>query len=53
MIGPFEMVGDPNAEQCVDGVCAVPRPEAEPQDAGEREDDLADAGAGGRVPVQR
>jgi hypothetical protein len=53
MIGPFEMVGDPNAEQCADGVCAVPRPEAEPQDADEREDDLADAGPRGRVPVQR
>lgn len=47
----IEMIGDPNAEQCVDGVCAVPRPE-KPEDA-ERREESADAGPRGRVPVQR
>lgn len=26
----FEMVGDPDAEACVDGVCAVPAPAPAP-----------------------
>ena len=49
---PFELVGDPDAAVCVDGVCAVPRPERRPEDA-ERHDDSADARPGGVVPVQR
>jgi hypothetical protein len=49
---PFELVGDPDAAVCVDGVCAVPRPEPQPEDA-ERRDDSADARPGGVVPVQR
>jgi hypothetical protein len=54
MSGPFEMIGDANAESCEDGVCAVPVPEAkQPEDAERHSDDSADAGPGGRVPVQR
>jgi hypothetical protein len=49
----IELIGDQNAPACEDGVCALPRPEAEPRDADERTDDSADAGPGGRVPVQR
>jgi hypothetical protein len=50
----IELIGDENAPICVDGVCAVPRTEpAKPEDAERRDDDLADAGPGGRVPVQR
>ena len=51
-MGPFEMIGDENAEVCVDGVCAVPRPV---EDAERREEDSADAGPGAvdRAPVQR
>lgn len=49
----IEMIGDPNAEQCVDGVCAVPRPEPDKPEDAERRDESADAGPGGRVPVQR
>ena len=48
----LNQMGDPDAAVCVDGVCAVPRPEPQPEDA-ERRDDSADAGPGGRVPVQR
>ena len=51
---PFEMVGDPDAEACEDGVCAVPAgPRPEQQDADRPQDDSADAGSGLRVPVQR
>jgi hypothetical protein len=50
--GPFELVGDPDAAVCVDGVCAVPLPGPKPEDA-ERHDDSADARPGGGVPVQR
>ena len=49
---PFELVGDPDAAVCVDGVCAVPRPEPKPEDA-ERHDESADARPGGVLPVQR
>ena len=53
MSGPLKLVGDPDAEVCVDGVCPVPRPEPkEPEDA-ERHDGSADARPGGVVPVQR
>ncbi len=48
----IELIGDANAAVCEDGICAVPRPQAEPAGA-ERQDDSADAGPGGRVPVQR
>ena len=54
MSGPFEMIGDPGAAVCEDGVCAVPLgPRPEEQDADRRPDDSADAGPGGVVPVQR
>jgi hypothetical protein len=64
MSTPFEMIGDAATDLCVDGMCAVPgpRPPEKPdpdqpphqqRDADERTDDLADAGPGGRVPVQR
>jgi hypothetical protein len=50
---PFEMVGDPDAETCEDGVCAVPAgPRPEDTDR-PKQDDLADAGPGLLVPVQR
>jgi hypothetical protein len=52
MSGPFEMLGDPDAAVCEDGVCAVPGPRPEPQDA-DRPDESADARPGGVVPVQR
>jgi hypothetical protein len=48
----IEIIGDQNAPVCEDGVCAVPAPEPKPEDP-ERRDDSADAGPGGRVPVQR
>ena len=53
MSGPLKLVGDPEAAVCVDGVCAVPRPEPKPAEDAERRDGSADAGPGGRVPVQR
>jgi hypothetical protein len=54
MSTPFEMIGDAATDLCVDGMCAVPGPRpAEQRDADEHTDDLADAGPGGRVPVQR
>jgi hypothetical protein len=54
MSGPFELLGDPDAAVCEDGVCAVPGPRPEtPQDADRSSDDSADAGPGLRVPVQR
>jgi hypothetical protein len=49
----IEIIGDQDAPVCVDGVCAVPLPGPKPEDAERREDESADAGAGGRVPVQR
>ena len=48
----IELIGDHDAPVCEDGVCAVPAPEPKPGDA-ERQDGSADAGPGGRVPVQR
>ncbi len=49
----IELIGDQNAPVCEDGVCAMPDPRpAEQQDAG-RNEGSADAGPGGRVPVQR
>ena len=50
----IELIGDQNAPVCEDGVCAVPGPRpAEQQQDADQTDDLADAGPGGRVPVQR
>jgi hypothetical protein len=50
----IEILGDQDAHVCVDGVCAVPLPEPKPEDAERQQrDDSADAGARGRVPVQR
>jgi hypothetical protein len=54
MSRPFELLGDPNAAVCEDGVCAVPGPRPETsQDADRPQGDSADAGPGLRVPVQR
>ena len=54
MSGPFEMLGDPDAAVCEDGVCAVPGPRPETaQDADRPRDESADASPGGVVPVQR
>ena len=50
----IEIIGDHNAPVCEDGVCAVPLPEPRPEDAERQQSDgSADAGPGGRVPVQR
>ena len=32
MSGPLEIVGEPDAPSCVDGVCDLPVPEAAPDD---------------------
>jgi hypothetical protein len=49
----IELIGDQNAPTCEDGICAVPRPEPKRPEDAERQDASADAGPGGRVPVQR
>jgi hypothetical protein len=53
MSGPFELIGDPDAAVCEDGICAVPDPQ--PVEAADpaQTDGSADAGTGLRVPVQR
>jgi hypothetical protein len=47
----IEIIGDQDAGVCVDGVCAVPRPEDKPQDA--EPPASADARPGDVAPVQR
>ena len=55
MSGPFEMLGNPDAAVCEDGVCAVPGPRPEPTQDADRQTPVssADAGPSGGVPVQR
>jgi hypothetical protein len=43
-VPPFEMVGDPDAAVCEDGVCAVPAPKPDPQPA--EDPDYADGSPG-------